>query len=248
MTPEAMPDTRLQGASNFRDLGGLRNRHGQRLRHGMVFRSDHLANLSADDQAALRQMGVTHSMDLRGVQEHAARPYAIDGLRHVPLPIEPTVVRRVEALLRRGTIPTESETVALMCETYQDFVRHHGPTFGTLLRHLIEQPTPQVFHCTAGKDRTGMAAALLLGALDVDRDTVMEDYLLTNQRYRRDAAWEGQGPEHVMAILWQVQEAFLHAAFDEIDRSYGSLQNYLDGPVGLTAATREQLQQRLLLP
>lgn len=246
MTPVAMPDTRLQGASNFRDLGGLRNRHGERFRHGLVFRSDHLANLSADDQVALRQMGVTHSMDLRGVQEHAARPYAIDGVRHVPLPIEPTVVRRVEALLRRGTVPTESETVALMCETYREFVLHHGPTFGALLRHLIEHPTPQVFHCTAGKDRTGMAAALLLGALDMDRDTVMEDYLLTNQRYRRDAAWEGKGPEHVMAILWQVQEAFLNNALETIDHHFGGMDAYLEGPVGLDRTQREALRRRYL--
>lgn len=248
MTHPPRPEVRLQGASNFRDLGGLRNRHGQRLRHGLVFRSDHLASLSAEDQATLQQMGVTHSMDLRGMREHAARPYAIAGIRHLPLPIEPTVVRRVEVMLRRGTVPTEAQTVALMCETYRDFVRQHGPTFGVLLRHLIDQPTPQVFHCTAGKDRTGLAAALLLGALEVDRDTIMEDYLLTNQRYRREPSWEGQGPAHVMAILWQVQEAFLHAAFDEIHRSHGSLQAYLQGPVGLTRARQGQLQQRLLQP
>lgn len=246
MTPAALPDTRLQGASNFRDLGGLRNRHGEVLRQGLVFRSDHLANLSAADQGALRQMGVTHSMDLRGVQEHAARRYDIAGVRHVPLPIEPTVVRRVEALLRQGMVPSALETVTLMCETYQDFVLHHGPTFGSLLRHLIEQPTPQVFHCTAGKDRTGMAAALLLGALDVDRATVMEDYLLTNKRYRRETAWEGRGPEHVMAILWQVQEAFLNSAFEAIDHQFGGMDAYLEGPVGLDRAQREALRQRFL--
>lgn len=237
----------LEGASNFRDLGGLRNRHGLTVRPGCVFRSDHLAGITSADEAVLGQLGLTHSLDLRGVQEHKAQSYAIAGLRHVPLPIEPTVVQRVQTLMQRGIVPSAQDAVALMCETYRDFVLLHGATFGALLRHLADHPTPQVFHCTAGKDRTGMAAALLLGALDVDRDVIMADYLLTNERYRRDPAWEGRGPEHIMAVLWQVQEAFLESAFDTIDQHFGGLDPYLHGPVGLTTAERDILRQRLLL-
>lgn len=236
----------LQGASNFRDLGGLCNRHGRKLRQGLIFRSDHLANLTPQDHAIIGRLGLTHSLDLRGRQEHAARSYRVEGLVHVPVPIEPTVIKRIEVLLRGGQAPTAAETVSLMCDTYRDFILQRGATFGALLRHLIDEPTPQVFHCTAGKDRTGVAAALLLGALAVDRDTVMQDYLLTNERYRRDPAWEGLAPEHVMAVLWQVQPDFLQSAFDAMDEHFGGLDAYLEGPVGLTRWHREALQERLL--
>ena len=160
--------------------------------------------------------------------------------------IEPTVVQRLRALLAVGHIPSSAETVTLMCDTYRDFVHRHGPTFGRFLRHLLSHPTPVVFHCTAGKDRTGFAAALLLSALGVERDAIMQDYLLTNQRYRRSPGMEGAGPAHVMDVLWQVQPAFLQAAFDAMERDYGGLSSYLSGPVGIAAGECEQLRRSLL--
>jgi protein-tyrosine phosphatase len=103
-----------------------------------------------------------------------------------------------------------------------------------------------VFHCTAGKDRTGFAAALLLGALGVERDAVMADYLLTNQLYRRSPLVEAHGPAHVVDVLWQVQPAFLQAAFDAIDSDAGDLARYLEGPMGLGPNELERLRERLL--
>lgn len=85
-----------------------------------------------------------------------------------------------------------------------------------------------VFHCTVGKDRTGFAAALLLSALGVDRDTIMQDYLLPNRLYRRSPSVEESGPAHVMDVLWQVQ-----AAFDSMDQDHGGVSSYLAGPVGM---------------
>jgi len=238
----------LQGASNFRDLGGYSGANGGRVRRGRVFRSDHLADLTPSDLQALQNMALTHSIDFRGVEESAAQPYRIAGVTTLALAIEPTVVKRMRALAALGRIPSRAETVALMCETYRDFVHDHGPTFGRLFRHLLAHPTPVVFHCTAGKDRTGFAAALLLSALGVDFDTVMQDYLLTNRLYRRSPSLEGAGPAHVMDVVWQVQPAFLQAAFDVMDRDYGGLTRYLAGPVGLQADEIEQLRDALLEP
>lgn len=236
----------LQGASNFRDLGGYTGTDGARVRLRRVFRSDHLAELTPADQVALQALSLAHSIDFRGVAESAALPYALAGANVLPMPIEPTVVRRLRSLLATGHTPSTAETVALMCETYRGFVHEHGPTFGRFLRHLLSDPRPTVFHCTAGKDRTGFAAALLLSVLGVDRDTVMEDYLLTNRLYRRNPTLEEGGPPHVMAVLWQVQPAFLQAAFDAIDNDYGGLSRYVAGPVGITPQERDQLCQGLL--
>jgi protein-tyrosine phosphatase len=167
-------------------------------------------------------------------------------VQRVALTIEPTVIARMQSLVAQGIVPTTEETVDLMRETYRDFVNHNATTFGRFLKHLLEQPTPQVFHCTAGKDRTGFAAALLLSALGVDRATIEHDYLLTNQLYKRDARMEGQGHPHVMKVLWQVQPEFLQAAFDAVDAQHGGMRNYLHGAIGLSPQETNALQHLLL--
>lgn len=236
----------LHGASNFRDLGGYKGADGSRVRHGCVFRSDHLADLTPADMAALQAMHLTHSIDFRGVAECATRPYKIAGVTNVAMPIEPTAVRRVQDMLASGHTPGTAETVELMCDTYRGFVHEQGPTFGRFFRHLLSHSTPVVFHCTAGKDRTGLAAALLLSVLGVDRDTIMQDYLLTNRFYRRSPSVEEAGPAHVMDVLWQVQPAFLQAAFDAMNRDHGGVSCYLAGPMQISADECEQLRQTLL--
>ncbi|MFM7001271.1 MAG: tyrosine-protein phosphatase [Limnohabitans sp.] len=236
----------LQGASNFRDVGGYLTTSGQRVRRGQVFRSDHLAGLSDADVARLRALGVRHSLDFRGVAEFTTTPYDIPGVQRVALTIEPTVIARMQALVAQGIVPTTEETVELMRETYRDFVNRNAGTYGRFLKHLLEQPTPQVFHCTAGKDRTGFAAALLLSALGVDQTTIEHDYLLTNQLYRRDPQLEGKGHPHVMQVLWQVQPAFLHAAFEAVDAQHGGMQNYLHGAIGLSPHEVTELRRMLL--
>jgi protein-tyrosine phosphatase len=236
----------LQGASNFRDIGGHTGTEGRRVRHGLVYRSDHLAGLTADDQRALAALRITHSLDFRGPAERAALPSRLPGAAAISLAIEPTVVRRVQALLAAGQIPSEAETVALMAQTYQSFARDAIPTYARFFKHLIEQPGPVVFHCTAGKDRTGFAAALLLSALGVDRDAVMADYLLTNQLYRRSPLVSTDGPAHVVNVLWGVQPAFLDAALDTVTREFGGMGPYLQGPMGLGPAAMARLRARLL--
>ena len=241
-----LPIALLQGASNFRDLGGYRSADGRRVRRGQIFRSDHLAGLTSEDLARLASLGIGHSLDFRGAAECAATPYDIPGVQRVALTIEPTVIARMQALVAQGVVPTAEETVELMRETYRDFVNRNADTYGRFMKHLLEQPTPQVFHCTAGKDRTGFAAALVLSALGVDRATIEHDYLLTNQLYKRDARLEGQGHPQVMKVLWQVQPEFLHAAFEAVDAQHGGMTDYLHGAIGLTPQELAELQHMLL--
>ncbi len=241
-----LPTALLQGASNFRDLGGYRSADGRRVRRGQIFRSDHLAGLTSEDLARLTSLDIGHSLDFRGAAECAATPYEIPGVQRVALTIEPTVIARMQALVAQGVVPTTQETVELMRETYRDFVNRNADTYGRFMKHLLEQPTPQVFHCTAGKDRTGFAAALVLSALGVDRATIEHDYLLTNQLYKRDARLEGQGHPHVMKVLWQVQPEFLHAAFEAVDAQHGGMTDYLHGAIGLSQQELAELKRMLL--
>ena len=103
-----------------------------------------------------------------------------------------------------------------------------------------------VFHCTAGKDRTGFAAALILLTLGVPRDVVMHDYLLTNALYQRPPGMGSHAPEEVLAVLWRVQEEFLDAALHMVDNDFGGLQAYLVDVLGVDAVAQKELAGRYL--
>jgi protein-tyrosine phosphatase len=231
----------LAGATNFRDLGGYQGRDGRIVRWRRLFRSDHLAGLSASDRAELARLGLRRSFDFRGVTERAVTAYDLPGVSQHSLPIEPTVVQSLAALRDAGRRITPEHAVDAMRETYLGFVRHGGQRFGTLLRHLADDDAPAVFHCTAGKDRTGFAAALLLSALGVSREAIMDDFLLTNALYRREpGASHTDLPQDVLEVLWRVQAGFLEAALQALEREHGGVEGYL-AAIGIGPAERERL-------
>ena len=233
----------LAGATNFRDLGGYRGRDGRTVRWRRLFRSDHLAGLTAQDRAVLAQMGLARAFDFRGVQERAATAYDLPGVVQHPLPIEPTVVQHIQPLLDSGRRLSAQDAVDAMQRTYRAFVHDNSPRFASLFRHLLETDSPLVFHCTAGKDRTGFAAALVLHALEVPRATVMEDFLLTNALYRRPPSPARDGvPQEVLDVLWRVRAEFLQAALDAVDERCGGLDAYLD-ELGVGARERDRLAE-----
>ena len=227
----------LAGASNFRDLGGYQGLNGQTLRWRRLFRSDHLAALTPADHAVLQALGAS---------ERAAQAYALPGVAYHPLTIEPTVIHRALALQQQGQQLTAQDAVGLMQETYRCFVHDNAPRFAQMFRLLLDNDSPIVFHCTAGKDRTGFAAALILLALGVPRATVMEDYLLTNGLYRRPEGLASLAPSEVLAVLWRVQEDFLDAALHRVDADFGGIDTYLVDVLGLDDAARKELAQRYL--
>ena len=241
--PRSLP---LAGASNFRDLGGYSGQDGRQVAWRRIFRSDHLASLTADDQARLSALGISRTVDFRGERERAQLAYLLPAVEHHQLAIEPTVVQRAIELQSKGQALTAQDAVALMQETYRGFVHDNAPRFAEFFRILLAKDAPLVFHCTAGKDRTGFAAALILLTLGVPRDVVMHDYLLTNDLYRRPEIAAGHAPEEVLAVLWRVQREFLDAALHKVDEDYGSMETYLTDVLGLDAAARSELSQRYL--
>jgi protein-tyrosine phosphatase len=133
-----------------------------------------------------------------------------------------------------------------MQTTYRDFVRVDSGRFAQLFEHLLDQPEPLLFHCTAGKDRTGLAAALVLYALGVSEADIWRDYLLTNQLYKRNSIGATSLAPDVLKIVWEVQESFLQASLEEIHARYGSVQNYLNQELNLTPAALLRLQSLYL--
>jgi protein-tyrosine phosphatase len=155
----------LSGASNFRDLGGYVGHGGRPLKWRHLFRADHLAALTPADLARLGELGITRSADFRGATERAAQAYALPGVTTHSLDIEPLLIQ--QALQAHGQHLTPAQAVRLMHDTYRSFVTDNAPRFAQLFELLLDSDAPLVFHCTAGKDRTGFAAALILLALGV---------------------------------------------------------------------------------
>jgi protein-tyrosine phosphatase len=234
------------GATKFRDLGGYIGHGGQPVKWRRIIRSDHLAGLTAQDHALLAELGVARAIDFRGQAESAAFAYALPGIAYHPLAIEPTVVQRALELQRTGRQLTAQDAVGLMQDTYRGFVHDNAPRFAELFNLLLASDAPTVFHCTAGKDRTGFAAALILLALGVPRDVVMQDYLLTNTLYRRPEGMGSHAPEEVLAVLWRVQEEFLNAALHMVDNDFGGVQAYLVDVLGVDAAAQKELAGKYL--
>ena len=237
----------LTGAPNFRDLGGYRNADGDTVRRHHLFRSDHLGNLAADDIALLsgKLREKVRVLDLRGVTERETAVCVIDGATVHSLAIEPTIVQVLSELTDAGHTLTQADVVGHMQDTYRGFVRHNTHRFASLFGHLLESNDPLVFHCTAGKDRTGFAAALILLALGVSRDDVMRDYLLTNERLKPKTEWKGLAPE-VASVLYRVQPEFLDAAFEAVQQKYGGVETYLRDGLGLREAERQRLKELYL--
>jgi len=219
------------------------------VRRFPLLRSDHLANLQAQDLSLLAER-LGHRvrvLDLRGVAERQTAACVIPTATVHSLPIEPTIVQKLTDLLEAGHRITPAETVALMQETYRNFVRMNTPRFASLFVHVLdEHEAPLVVHCTAGKDRTGFAAALILRSLGVREEDVMRDYLLTNERLAMPAASRYGLTPDVGAVLWRVQPEFLQAAFEAVEAEYGGLEGYFREGLGLREAERERLRQLYL--
>lgn len=239
-----MTEFRLQGAPNFRDLGGYTTLHGRHIRRGKIFRSDHLGQLTTDDIALLHnRLGARwRVIDFRGVQERTTAPCNLPQAQVHALSIEPTIVQKLTDLLAQAQEVSRAEIVRLMQETYQGFVRHNTPRYADFFQHLLsETDHPLVFHCTAGKDRTGFAAALLLHALEVPADVIWQDYLLTNDRLQH-RPMNSQLPAPIAHVLHAVQTEFLQAALQTVDSEFGGLEPYLTQQLGLTPDARQRLR------
>lgn len=239
---------RLRGASNFRDLGGYDTQNGRQVRWGRLFRSDHLGRLTAEDEVLLAALGVQRVLDFRGEQERAAVPNRLAAAQHHALGIEPTVVQRLHDLAAAGQRLSEAVAVELMKELYGALVNDQAHRYAEFFEHLLDTDTPLVFHCTAGKDRTGFAAALTLHALGVPREVVLQDYLLTNALYQPPPLPPTDTPHEALAVLWRVQTEFLEAAYEALDADHGGMDRYLEQRLGVTEAARRALAQKYLEP
>jgi len=235
----------LEGASNFRDLGGYRAGDGRTVRWRQMFRSNHLGHLTAADIDIVRSLKVRSAFDFRGLEERAAAVCSVADITVHSLPIEPTVVAALRERVASGGLSAD-DALEIMRWSYRNYVRDNTHSFRALFAHLVDDSAPLVIHCTAGKDRTGFACALVLHALGVSDDLITEDYLLTNRFYRRDPGSSTDLPDEVRQAIGSVQASFLAAGFDAVRADYGDLESYFRDGLGLGARERAALKDRYL--
>ncbi|MDG4858864.1 tyrosine-protein phosphatase [Streptomyces sp. T-3] len=241
---------KLSGTVNFRDAGGYRTASGQWVKMGEVYRSDALDKLTADDLAKLRRLGIRTVFDLRMEKERTDAPDRVpSGARHV-------VADVFAGSPAFATMPkTAAEAEQAMIDAEKVMVSGEGAKSAyTKVFQGFEDTDPNsavLFHCTAGKDRTGWADAALLTALGVPRGTVMADYLASND-YRRaanEAALAHLPAEQakVYKPLLDVRAEYLDSGFAEVQNSYGSFRTYLNKGLGIDGRELRDLKRDLLI-
>ena len=245
----------LEGASNFRDLGGYRTEDGGRTRWGMVFRADAPDRLTTADIAVIDRLGLQVAYDLRTDDERTQAPSALPAaVRREAFAIGGDASRAtpVGDLFRSGRVGAVPDD--FLHRVYLDMGEQDALVLGRVLTGLAAPDgVPAVIHCTAGKDRTGLAAALLLSVLGVDDETVLDDYALSRvyfsesrmARLMPKLARLGLDEERYRAVFGAPRHA-MASTLDKLRGQYGSVEDYLIGRAGVTPATIAALRERLV--
>ena len=242
----------LSGAVNFRDLGGYPVPGGRRTRWRRIYRSDSLADLTAEDQERLAALGLRTLIDFRLPIERLRMPNRLPagaGIETIEIGFVPEGTLDMLRLVLSGEIGPEGVEREVI-EHYRRFPVDHTSEYRRMLEAVgSAESLPLLIHCTSGKDRTGFGAAVILMAVGVPREVILEDYALTN-RYRRDVPHllSPTTPAEVVQTLLSAQPKYLEAAYDVIDRAYGSTAGYLEKGLGLTDVDRARLVDLLTEP
>jgi protein-tyrosine phosphatase len=249
------PETpRLASVSNFRDLAGASVGYltvdGKQMRRGIFYRANVLT-FSDADRATVDKLGIASVYDLRTPGEIARTADVLpDGATSQTYNVLGT------ADFVAPTFATTDAATGFMEMQARSYVfgGAQRAAYGSLLTRLAEGAGAQLFHSSAGKDRTGWVAALLLSIANVPLDVIMQDYLLSNVYLARSIqdqtatlrAQDGDAIATVEAPLLTVQESYLQAGFDQVQSSYGTMINYLTQGLGMSQTTIDQLRNRLV--
>lgn len=259
-TPQPGSQIKLEGAVNVRDLGGYKTTDGLTIKPQKLIRSAELATITDSDKKKLASTyKLSHIVDFRTNSEVTAKPD----------PTMENVAYTHDSVMKDNGSSTSTEDLTaslatmdnpetFLIEANKSFVtdetsiQAYKKFFEVL---LANQEGSVLWHCTAGKDRAGFGTALVLSALGVDKDTVIDDYMLSN-KYRADenkkaiaavaAKTDNQKMIDGMTAVMEVRESYINAAFDEIDAKYGSMEQFLTDELGLTDAKQTQLKKMYL--
>ncbi len=257
-SPVASHVITFEGSNNFRDLGGYVTADGHTVRTGQLYRSAALNRVTPAGFAYLKSLGIRTNVDFRSTDERAKAPVIW------PADMGVTVFAvdyrldnsAMMAIFANGPV-TADKAAGAMTEFYRQAPFMFGPQYKTLVHEVLNGHTPIVYNCTAGKDRTGVATAVILTLLGVPRETVIEDYLASNQYYTPDMPRAGDAqdpqmaffrtlPPEVVKAFMGVDRRYIEAAFAAIDAHPGGWDRYVHEDLGLSDTDVADLKTRLL--
>ena len=241
----------LKGTSNTRDIGGYVTSDERTLRWGQIIRSENLSRLTADDFRKLEGIGVKTVIDLRTQREHDKAPTVWQGdhppmFYHFPVGDSQNDWFKAQRRMMSKNRFTEKQALEHMVEGYRMIAEEGQPSYRKLMGVVLDQSNwPILIHCNAGKDRAGIAVTLILEALGVDRETIMEEFLLTNEvgRSQEKAVFLSKERNNSMggratarspsASAWYpivgVKPEMLEAFYASVEEQYGSMDAFLAG-------------------
>ncbi|HTE43460.1 MAG TPA: tyrosine-protein phosphatase [Steroidobacteraceae bacterium] len=250
----------LEGGCNFRDLGGYSTLSGKTVRWGKIFRTGVLTYLTDADHALVGPLDIRAICDLRRAEERHREPTqwrsSVRQLSWDDGAAPPTI----RALATKHP-NTAAGMRSAMIDLYRVLPSWMAPRLRGMFDSIDTDEMPLIVHCAAGKDRTGIAIGLLLAMLGVSRDTIVEDYLLTNQTdfqmFIRSKQHAQLGlaanahpllelPDDVRKVLFAADADYLLATFEQLDKDFGGAKNFLETHVGVTAAQQKRIADRLL--
>lgn len=259
----------FEGTHNFRDMGGYQTADGRKVKYGLFFRSDELNGLTEQDFVSFEALNIKTIIDYRDDYEARIKPDPVlSNAANIRIPaaksaqsFQMNLPEKEEhgdrnhflvEMVKSGFFK-QFRADAMMMELYTK-LPINNPSY-KLLMEVIQHPDKLglLHHCSAGKDRTGVGAALILLALGVPEETVMEDYLLTNETMKAINGKLLKQLEHVDAEelqnieqIMSVKAAFMEAVFESIKTTYGTYDTYFTEEFGLTPQKREALQHMCL--
>jgi protein-tyrosine phosphatase len=251
---------KFRGFSNFRDLGGYPADGGTQVKWGVLYRSGHLARMKSSDLKRFKRLGIDTIIDFRSDQEREKDPNRLPDLLHLKtlsIPIlDPSTSSWAEELKTaiQNREYHDFDPSEKMREWYQELAVGHIGQYKRFVQAVFDaQGAPVLWHCTAGKDRTGIAAAILLRVLGVSQDIVEKDYLLSAKYadQRKSLIWmlrlsRGKGAAETIQTFFKVKKVWIKAAFQAIDDHWGDFESYSHAALGLSASQIEQLRRNLL--
>jgi protein-tyrosine phosphatase len=251
----------FEGIDNFRDLGGYPTTDGRQVKWGVLYRAATLAESSRADLVGLQQLNLATLIDFRSAAEKKEEPNHLPdptGFKVVDIPTlddgNEAMVGEIAARIESGNFEGFDPN-ALMLEANRQFASTFTPQFRQFVHTVLQADgAPIAWHCSAGKDRTGFAAAILLRILGVPQDVVMQDYMASSQHALESRksqllllrVFKGEEAADKLTVLMGVEETWLAAAFAEIDATWGSFDNYVRKGLELSEADIAQLKAALL--
>jgi len=245
----------MDGSHNTRELGGYKTTDGKSIKWGMLFRSDKLSDISKADQAYLQNLGIKKIIDFRSKEEKAEDPDIVPkGITYIEMPIsvDGAMRSKIEAVLKGET---NKEVKSFLIDANKEFVSDYNGVYEDFLKNLIDDDGPALFHCTAGKDRAGFAAAITLIALGVSKEDVIKDYMKTNQ-FTEERIEEIIGQIELMTLyqtdaevlrpLLGVEREYIETAFQTAEDEYGSLMNFIRHGLNISDDDLQKLRTKFL--